>query len=94
MKTTTKYEYWKWVLLKKHTELFEKNCVSIHDRLQNRIFIYDIYNNKKVTMNFEQNLLSMLYSVLPYFVTIGELPEFYKSLPNKYKKVFWDLVER
>ena len=92
-----KYSYWKWVLLKKQTALVvqEQNrpIIAVYDPIKNIMFRYDIEKKQKIKTKWDG--LDWLFThCLSNFVEIGELKEFYKSLPKDKKVVFWDCLSR
>lgn len=92
-----KYSYWKWVLLKKQTALVvqEQNrpIIAVYDPIKNIMFRYDIEKKQKIKTKWDG--LDWLFThCLSNFVEIGELKEFYKSLPKDKKAVFWDCLSR
>lgn len=97
MSENTKYEYWKWILLQKHTKLINekahRNIVAVYNPTKNIIFRFDINKGKKIKSNWE-GFEWLLERYTAKFVEIRELEQFYKSLPKKYKDKFWDFVGR
>lgn len=99
MKSTynTKYSYWKWILLNKHTKLVSEKCqrpiVAVYNPTENVIFRYDVERKDKI-LTVWAGLDWLFKYCLNDFVSIGELEEFYKSLPNQKKKSFWDCLSR
>lgn len=99
MKSTynTKYKYWKWVLLDKQTKLVAKKqgrpIIAVYNPTENVIFRYDVEKKDKILTTWSG--LDWLFKYcINDFVTIGELEEFYKSLPSQKKKIFWDCLSR
>lgn len=99
MKSTynTKYSYWKWILLKKQTELVTQKqhrpIIAVYDPIKNIIFRYDVEKKRKILTSWS-GLDWLFEHSLNDFITIFELEEFYKSLPNQKKKIFWDCLSR
>lgn len=92
-----KYSYWKWVLLKKQTALVvqkqDRPIIAVYDPIKNIMFRYDIENKQKIKTSWDG--LDWLFTYyLSSFVEIGELEEFYTSLPKDKKIVFWDCLSR
>lgn len=95
MATSTKYAYWKWVLLNWHTQKFKDlkdNCVLVHDKQNDKIFVYNIKTMKKEKRYYNQGFDFLLKGYLTNILTIGELEEFYNSLPKKHQSQFWDYL--
>lgn len=91
----SEYEYWKWLLLEKHTKLAEekehRGVVAIYNPLEKTIFRYDFNKRKTKTTNWK-GIDWLLENVITDFLTIGELEKFYISLPKNHKDLFWDYV--
>lgn len=92
-----KYSYWKWVLLKKQTALVvqEQNrpIIAVYDPIKNIMFRYDTENKQKIKTKWDG--LDWLFTYyLSSFVEIGDLEEFYTSLPKDKKAAFWDCLSR
>ena len=99
MKSTynTKYSYWKWILLNKHTKLvakkYKRPVIAVYNPTENIIFRFDIDKKQKIKTNWSG--LDWLFEYcLNDFVSMGELEEFYKSLPSQKKKIFWNCLSR
>ncbi len=94
-KTKRPYKYWKWVLLSKHTAIMEekekRGITAIYNQIDNTICRYD-FNNKKYKETRWAGLDWIFENSLAEFLTIGELEEFYKSLPKSKKELFWDCI--
>lgn len=94
-KTKRPYKYWKWLLLSKHTKMVEneeqRGITAIYNQIDNTICRYD-FNNKKYKDTRWSGLDWLFENVITDFLTIGELEEFYKSLPKSKKEIFWDCV--
>lgn len=89
---TTKYEYWKWVILERYTQKItpkdNKNIVAVYDQMNNKIFRYDIEKKKKISTDW--NGIDWLFNnYLANLLTIDELKNFYLSLPKELKHSFW-----
>lgn len=93
----TKYEYWKWILLQKHTKLISKttkrNIVAVYNPIKDIIFRYDVGAKKKIKTKWE-GFDWLFKNCLGKFLNIDEIEQFYTSLPNKKKKIFWDCFTR
>lgn len=93
----TRYKYWKWILLQKHTQLVckktNRNLIAVFNPSQNIIFRYDLNKNQKINTNWE-GLNWLFENCLNDFITIGELEAFYNSLPTQKKNIFWDCLSR
>lgn len=91
----TKYEYWKWLLLSKQTKLVEeqehRGIIAIHNQIENKMYRYD-FNKQKPKKTVWKGIDWLLENEIARFLTMGELKEFYKSLPSKKKAKFWDYV--
>lgn len=95
MKTSTKYEYWKWAILQPLFENKNSNLILVHNNLTDKMYLYDIVLKRNVAINWdidieEQYIRDYIYST----ITIGQLEKFYLSLPKKYQRKFWELLER
>lgn len=93
----SKYEYWKWVLLNNHSKLVSKrtnrNIVAVYNPIENTIFRFDL--DKKVKIKTIWKGIEWLFKhCLSELLTIDELEDFYKSLPAKKKRIFWDCISR
>ena len=99
MKSTknTKYAYWKWLLLNKHTkETAQKtgrNIVAVYNPTLNIMFRFDLDKCKIIKTRWE-GLDWLFENCLGDYLTIGEQEKFYNSLPNNKKRIFWDCVAR
>ena len=95
--TSTKYSYWKWVLLNKHCELLssttKRNLIAIYNPTEEKIFRYDTDTKKKIKTNWS-GLDWLFENYLSKLLTIGELADFFKSLPPRKQKMFWDCIGR
>lgn len=90
-----KYSYWKWVLLKKQTALVvqeqDRPIIAVYDPIKNIMFRYDIEKKQKIKTKWDG--LDWLFTYyLSSFVEIGDLEEFYTSLPKDKKAAFWDCI--
>lgn len=93
----TKYEYWKWILLNRHTKMVaekqKRPIVAVYNPIENVIFRFDTRKRKKIKTRWK-GLDWIFEYCLGDFLNIDELEEFYKSLPSQKKKIFWDCVAR
>ena len=97
MRTYTKYAYWKWLLLSKHLELSKlleeaDGYVLVHNTTKDTIYVYNINRKKNARLNLERLTLSLFDNLLPFYLEIGELKEFYKSLPTQLQQRMWDCL--
>lgn len=93
----SKYEYWKWILLNKHNKMvadkYHTGIVAVYNPIENIIFRFDTNKNTKVFTRWK-GLDDLFETMLADYLTIGELEEFYKSLPSDKKQKFWKCLSK
>lgn len=93
----SKYEYWKWVLLNKHTKMIsvkqQRNIVAVYNPTENIIFRFDTDKGKKIKTRWD-GIDWLFENCLADFIDIGEVEEFYKSLPSDKKQKFWKCLSK
>lgn len=89
-----KYSYWAWLILRRLNCYGDNaNYILVHNKQENTLYIYDIIRKEIISSDYDL-LFDLVFSVkmLGVLMTLGESGKFYKSLPKKYKDIFWDSV--
>lgn len=91
----SKYEYWKWVLIQKAVEISPRKYITaVYNPIEDIIFRFDINKGQKIKTNWDKGLDYVFNNHLAECLTIDNLEEFYKSLPQNKKQKFWKCLSR
>lgn len=97
MYENAKYEYWKWVLLNKHTKLVNekehRNLIAVHNPTENIMYRFDLDKCKKIKTHWE-GIDWLFDNCLADFIKEDEVDDFYNALPNSKKEKFWKCMEK